>query len=83
MRDTDIIRSFANLIRRRVECKRDEEHTSFFMKPNELVEELHKGPIPELYNAIHMTLNGSVAIDKHGYCGTNSLNLANKIWALA
>ena len=83
MRDTDIIRSFANLIRRRVESKRDEEHTSFPMKPNELVEELHKGPIPELYNAIYMTLNGSGAINKHGYCGTNSSNLANKIWALA
>ena len=48
-----------------------------------VVNEIHKGSMYELYNAIFMTLHETASINEHGYCGTNSSHLANKIWALA
>ena len=83
MLDADIIRSFANLIRRTVLKKREQEHVEFSMKSNKLIQEIHKGPMIEIYNAIFMSLHGSATINEYGYCGTDSTHLANKIWALA
>ena len=82
MRDADIIRSFANMIKRILK-QEVESRTNFPLAPNELKEEINKGPMPELYNAIFMTIHESFTINEHGYCGTDSITLANKIWALA
>ena len=53
------------------------------LKPKELMSEIHKEPMRELYNAVFMTLHPTATINKQGYCGTDSMNLANKIWAVA
>ena len=61
MRDADIICSFANLIRRTVLKKREQEQVEFPMKSNKLIEEIHKGPMIEIYNAIFMSPSMSMA----------------------
>ena len=65
MRDSDIISSFANYIKRVVNTK--EKRTNFPMKPKELIEEIHRGPTCVLYNTIFMTLHNSGKLNDHGY----------------
>ena len=54
MRDSDVIKSFANLIKRNIK-KEEKSHPNFPFTPTQLIEEVNKGPMFDLYNAIFMT----------------------------
>ena len=50
---------------------------------HEFMQELDKGPLPELYNAIYHTLKDSAKKNEYGYCVTSTKLTATKIWSLA
>ena len=51
LRDGDLIKSFGRLIRRRLLANPKEEE-EWPLTPDEMMEEVNKGPSPDLYNAI-------------------------------
>ena len=82
LRDADLVKSFGRLIRRKLESPVKEEN-KWPLTPDELIEEVNKGPSPELYNAIYYSMYDSGKINSYGFVGTDSGLLANKIWSVA
>ena len=50
---------------------------------DELIEQLDKRPLPELFNAVYFTVHDFGSKIQYGYASTSSFNKARKIWALA
>eukprot|EP00794_Sanderia_malayensis_P017234 gene17234-18955_t len=82
LRDNDLIRSVARMIRNKIELVKDEEH-SWPYTPNEVVEKLDSGPIRELYNLIYATINPNFKINSQGYAETRSELMATKVWSIS
>ena len=82
MRDKDIIKSFANMVKRNAKTSKG-DMPKFPYSPTELMQGTEKGPMCDLYNVIFMTLHDFMTVNEHGYAITKSKNLACKIWALA
>ena len=51
--------------------------------PGGLIENLDKGPLPDLYNVIYLTIKDICSLNQHGYAVTTSNNLASNIWSTA
>ena len=82
MRDKDIIKSFANMVKRNAKNSKGDV-PKFPYSPTELMQGTEKGPMCDLYNVKFMTLHDSMTVNEHGYAITKSKNFACKIWALA
>ena len=99
LRDIDIARGFALMVRRNItakskskpesksgpksESKSEEESTGFPFTADQLIKELYRGPVNDLYNVIYLTVKSTCTIKNHGYAATNSETLAAKNWSLA
>ena len=82
LRDIDIARGFAAMVRRNItakseskpesksgsksESKSEEESTGFPFTADQLRKELHRGPVNDLYNVIYLTVKSTCKINKHG-----------------
>ena len=82
LRSDDIIKSFANMVKRSIRA-RSEGDPHFPYSPSEIENEINKGPMCVLYNAIFLTLHDTMKKNEHGYAGTESKALATKIVSLA
>ena len=81
LRDLDISKVFAAMVRRKMELTK--KASDFPYTPEGLIENLNKGPLPDLYNVIYLTINDTCSLNEHGYAVTTSKNLASKIWSTA
>ena len=70
------------MIKRKV-AERTVETPKFPFSPDDLKSEVKKGPLCELYNAIHLSLFDTITLNGEGYAITNSKKLSCKIWSLA
>ena len=82
LRDDDIIRSFANLVKRSIPA-RSTDDPKFPYNSSELKNIINSGPLCVLYNAIYLTLHDTMSKNEYGYAGTDSKSLGNKIVSLA
>lgn len=81
LRDKDYINSFSNFIRTKI-SKTDPVIDNF--EPEQIIDSLNEGPLPELFNTIFATKYGpNFKTNDHGYAVTSSSNIANKIWSIA
>ena len=72
--DNDIIRSFARMVRRKLQtCNQLRE--SWPMSIDDIENFVQRGPLPEFYNAIYATINLSFKIHSSGY----AVNLHTKV----
>ena len=79
--DNDIIRSFARMVRRKLQtCNQLRE--SWPMSIDDIENFVQRGPLPELYNAIYATINPSFKVHSSGYAVTPSHQSATKIWSI-
>ena len=83
MRDKDILLSFANMVKRKINQQFDVTQKKCPFSHKDLVEETKRGPIKDLYNIIYMTLYDVLKVNEHGYAITNSKNIGTKIWSMA
>ena len=77
MRDQDLTRAFGKMIRRKVKVLDDNMHCP--LTPQQLLDLMDKGPMPDLFNAIYYSMHGSGKINNFGYPETQSRNMAIKI----
>ena len=81
LRDTDIVRSFANLVKKLMNQR------VWPLTPNtpkEFQTALKVGPLPILYNVIYLTMFDTSGHENDGgYMDTYSNSLASKIWSTA
>lgn len=82
LRDEDMIRACAAMIRRKVNT-RIEEESSWPCTPEELTEKLDRGPLQEIYNLIYATIDLNYRSNEYGYATTRSRPIATKVWSLA
>ena len=81
LRDDDLTKAFANMIRRKL---RQEAHEEWPITAEELIAKLDSsGPMACIYNAIAWTLNPNATKNNKGYVSTSSSNLAQKVWSVA
>ena len=79
LRDKDYINSFANFIRLKI-GKKDPPIQNF--EPEQILDSLNEGPLPELFNTIFATKYGpKFKTNEYGYAITSSSNIANRIWS--
>ena len=81
LRDTDIVRSFAKLVKKLMDKR-------VWPAPPKTATEyqaaLKVGPLPVLYNAIYLTMFDTPGHENSdGYMDTHSNSLASKIWSTA
>ena len=75
--DNDIIRSFARMVRRKLQtCNQLRE--SWPMSIDDIENFVQRGPLPELYNAIYATINPSFKVHSTGYAVTPSHQMQQK-----
>ena len=80
--DNDIIRSFARMVRRKLQtCNQLRE--SWPMSIDDIENFVQRSPLPELYNTIYATINPSFKVHSTGYAVTPSHQSATKIWSIA
>eukprot|EP00794_Sanderia_malayensis_P019707 gene19707-21653_t len=82
LRDEDLIKACAAMIRRKMEA-RVEDECSWPCDPNELIEQFDRGPLADIYNMIYATIDKSYKINQYGYATTRSKSIATKVWSLA
>lgn len=81
LRDDDLTKAFANMIRRKLKKQSSDEWP---ITPEELVARLDSsGPMTSLYNAIAWTVNPQSPKNDKGYVLTTSTSSAQKIWSVA
>ena len=81
LRDKEYIRSYSNFIRSKVNQAEFPEQP---YTPDQMIESLYNGPMPELYNTFYAIKYGpNFKINEYGYAITHSANIANKIWSIA
>ena len=80
--DNDIIRSFARMVRRKLQtCNQLRE--SWPRSIDDIENFVQRGPLLELYNAIYATINPSFKVHSTEYAVTPSHQSAIKIWSIA
>eukprot|EP00795_Rhopilema_esculentum_P009663 gene9663-17422_t len=82
LRDEDIIKACAAMIRRKMEA-RVENEWSWPCNPNELIEQFDRGLLQDIYNMIYATVDKNYKINQYGYAMTRSKPMATKVWSLA
>ena len=80
LRDNDLTISFSRMIRRKVLEK--ESLNDWPMSPEDLIDKMDSGPLPEIYNAIYYSMHEKGTLNGYGYAVTPQ-NQATKIWSLA
>ena len=80
LRDDDFVKAFGKLVKQKVESKSEKRWP---LTPEELKEELRRGPPKVLYNAVYATLQETFKKNSYGYFATDSQLLATKIWSIA
>ena len=81
LRDDDLTKAFARLVRRKLKAS---ELQSWPISPEELLHRLDDaGPLTFIFNAIVWTVNPAFAKNHFGYAKTSSASLSEKIWAVA
>ena len=65
------------MVRRKMELTK--KASEFLYTPEGLIENSDKGPFPDLYNVIYLTIKDTCSLNQHGYAVTTSKNLASKI----
>jgi hypothetical protein len=90
LRDIDITKAFAAMIKRKVlNLKEDDDDNDdgdddqFPFTPEKLLKNIDKGPLPDLYKVISLALKCTYATNNCGYTITKCKNLATKVWSLA
>ena len=83
LRDTDITKGFACMVKRKISKAKKCSGNEFPCTPESLLDQLDEGPLKELYNVIYLTIRPTCNTNNYGYAITNSTNLATKIWSLA
>ena len=81
LRDADLVKSFARMIRRKTQATGNA--TKWPLTPDEMISMLDEGPVPELYNAIYYTMNERGKENAYGYAITKSNVKATKIWSFS
>ena len=81
LRDDDFVRDFGKLVKQKVQPRSSEKRWP--LTPEELLEELTRGPPQVLYNTIYSTLEHTCKKNSYGYFITDSQLKATKVWALA
>ena len=77
-----VIWSFGALIQRNIKkCLEDEK--KFEYNPEELMEMLYRGRLPEIYSAIYHSVKNHLKLNQYGYTETLSSYLGTKIWTMA
>ena len=71
LRDLDISKGFAAMVRRKMELTK--KASDFPYTPEGLIENLNKGPLPDLYNVIYLTIKDTCSLNEHGYAVTKIL----------
>ena len=82
LRNEDIMKSFANMIKRNTSQPSDGS-LEFLYNPDKLKFLISKGPQQALFKTIFMMLHDLMKLNENGYAITYSRKLATKIWALA
>ena len=80
--DNDIIRSFARMVRRKLQTS-NQLRESWPMSIDDIENFIQRGPLPEVYNAIYATIKPSFKVHSTGYAVTHSYQSAAKIWSIA
>lgn len=81
LRDDDVTRAFANMLRRRLVT---ETKQAWPITAEELIAKLNKcGPVDVLYNAIAWSINPNATKNESGYVVTSSKSLARKVWSVS
>ena len=81
LRDNDLIKAFATMLKRKIESRVDAE--KWPCTPDELIEMLDRGPLKEIYNFIYASINLSYQVNEYGYAITRSRPIATKVWSMA
>ena len=83
LRDEDLVRACAKMIRRKIEIGNKDEDDRWPYTPDELLSELQQGPMQDLYNLIYGSFDPNYKINEHGYAVTRSRRTATKVWSMA
>jgi hypothetical protein len=86
LRDIDITKAFAAMIKRKVLNLKEEnddnddgDDDQFPFTPEKLLKNIDKGPLPDLCKVISLALKITYATNNCGYTITKSKNLATKV----
>ena len=82
LRENDLIRAFAKMIKGKIEKRRKDE-SQWPFTPEQLLTNLDSGPLPDLYNIIYATIDPNFKINNYGYSVTRSDQMATKVWSVA
>ena len=82
LRENDLIRAFAKMVKGKNEKRRKDE-SQWPFTPEQLLTNLDSGPLPDLYNIIYATIDPNFKINKYGYSVTRSDQMATKVWSVA
>ena len=81
--DEDIIKSFGNMIRRKVRSVKNEKaYPTWSYSPGEMFDLLENGPLQELCNVIFHTIKGIFKLNHAGYAEKESKQLATKMTSM-
>ena len=84
LKDYDIIKSFGEIIWRKIKITAEKKQRSEWpYSLQDIVEMLVKGPLPEIYNTIFFTVYGKYITYKEGYAKTDDYLWSTKIWSMA
>eukprot|EP00795_Rhopilema_esculentum_P000574 gene574-10262_t len=82
LRDDDLSKAFGRMVKRKLEARRNAPR-QWPCTTEEILSQLDRGPLPEIYNAIFYTLKDYGEKNEYGYNKTISRVRATKIWSLA
>lgn len=84
MRDNDLTKAFAIILKRKMEAWVNQEK-KWPYTPDELIGMLDMGPLNEIYNVIYASINPAYKLNEYGYgyVITRSRQIATKIWSMA
>ena len=82
LRENDLIRAFACMIKGKIKKKKKDE-SQWPFTPEQLLTNINSGPLPDLYNIIYATIDPTFKINEYGYAATRSNPIATKVWSVA
>ena len=82
LRDDDRAKAFDRMVKRKLQA-RENAPTQWSCTSKEIMNQLDRGPLPEIYNVIFYTLKDYREKNEYGYNKAISRIRAAKIWSLA
>ena len=83
LRDGDVIKSFGNMIQRKVRSIKNEKiYPTLPYSTGEMFDLLEKGHLQELYNVNFYSIKGTFKLNHAGYAEIESKHLATKVWSI-